>query len=229
MRRPRSSSTSGRSIRRSSGKTRRSRKSTTRSASRTRQQRETGTALLLLLPLFGLVVGLSAYPFYRAVPLSFTDKLVGYPERWVGLRNYIYLVNDDTFRTVVRNSLVFTVVSVALKILTGLAMALVLHATWRWRNFFRGLLLLPWITSTVIIALTWRWMFDAFTGRGVLPRPGPPCPPPPPAAASSTACCSPPASSPGRSPSWPRRRAPWPPSSSPTGGAGSRFSACRTR
>jgi ABC-type sugar transport system permease subunit len=37
---------------------------------------------------------------------------------------------------------------------------------WRWRSFFRGLLLLPWITSTVIIALTWRWMFDAFPGRG---------------------------------------------------------------
>ena len=45
-------------------------------------------------------------------------------------------------------------------------MALVLHATWRWRNFFRGLFLLPWITSTVIIALTWRWMFDSFPGRG---------------------------------------------------------------
>src|SRR5262249_12445226 len=67
---------------------------------------------------------------------------------------------------VVRNSLVFTAASVALKVLTGLAMALVLHATWRWRNFFRGLLLLPWFTSTVIIALTWRWMFDAFPGRG---------------------------------------------------------------
>jgi multiple sugar transport system permease protein len=67
---------------------------------------------------------------------------------------------------VVRNSLVFTVASVALKIVTGLGMALVLHATWRWRNFFRGLMLLPWITSTVIIALTWRWMFDAFPGRG---------------------------------------------------------------
>src|SRR6185503_13770850 len=33
-------------------------------------------------------------------------------------------------------------------------------------NFFRGLFLLPWITSTVIIALPWRWMFDAFPGRG---------------------------------------------------------------
>ncbi|MGH7386271.1 MAG: carbohydrate ABC transporter permease, partial [Candidatus Rokuibacteriota bacterium] len=45
-------------------------------------------------------------------------------------------------------------------------MALVLNNVIRGRNFFRGLFLLPWITSTVIIALTWRWMFDAFPGRG---------------------------------------------------------------
>jgi ABC-type sugar transport system permease subunit len=42
----------------------------------------------------------------------------------------------------------------------------VLNNVIRGRNFFRGLFLLPWITSTVIIALTWRWMFDAFPGRG---------------------------------------------------------------
>jgi len=129
-------------------------------------RRDAGTAFLFLLPLFVMVVGLIIYPFYRAIWLSFTDKLVGYPERFVGLRNYLYLIHDDGFQTVVRNSMVFTVGSVGLKILTGLAMALVLHGTWQWRNFFRGLFLLPWITSTVIIALTWRWMFDAFPGRG---------------------------------------------------------------
>jgi multiple sugar transport system permease protein len=130
--------------------------------------RETGTALLFLLPLFVLVGGLIVYPFYRAIWLSLTDKLVGYPERFVGLRNYAYLAADDAFRQVVRNSLVFTVVSVALKIVTGMAMALVLRGMVRSRNFFRGLFLMPWITSTVIIALTWRWMFDAFPGRGFL-------------------------------------------------------------
>jgi multiple sugar transport system permease protein len=128
--------------------------------------RDLGPALLFLLPLFAMVVALIIYPFYRAIWLSFTDKLVGYPERFVGLRNYIYLVNDHTFREVVRNSLIFTVGSVALKVLSGLAMALVLNSIWRWRNVFRGLFLLPWITSTVIIALTWRWMFDSFPGRG---------------------------------------------------------------
>jgi len=129
-------------------------------------QRDTGTALLLLLPLFALVVGLIFYPFYRAIWLSLTDKLVGYPERFVGLRNYAYLIQDDTFHEVIRNSVVFTVGSVALKVVTGMAMALVLNSVVRGRSFFRGLMLLPWITSTVIIALTWRWMFDAFPGRG---------------------------------------------------------------
>ncbi len=135
-------------------------------ARRRRARRDTGAAFVFLLPLLVLVVGLIVYPFYRAIWLSFTDKLVGYRERFVGLTNYVYLFHDDTFRTVVRNSLVFTVGSVALKLLTGLGMALVLHGIWRWRNFFRGLFLLPWITSTVIIGLTWRWMFDAFPGRG---------------------------------------------------------------
>jgi multiple sugar transport system permease protein len=131
-------------------------------------RRDTGTALVFLLPLFVLVVGLIFYPFARAIWLSLTDKLVGYPERFVGLRNYAYLIEDDAFHQVIRNSLVFTVGSVALKIATGMAMALVLSSVVRARNFFRGLFLLPWITSTVIIALTWRWMFDAFPGRGFL-------------------------------------------------------------
>src|SRR5882724_1628927 len=128
--------------------------------------REAGTALLFLLPLLVLVVALIVYPVYRAVWLSLTDKLVGYPERFVGLQNYFYLAEDDTFHQVIRNSFVFTVVSVGLKVVTGVLMALVLNNVIRGRNFFRGLFLLPWITSTVIIALTWRWMFDAFPGRG---------------------------------------------------------------
>ena len=135
-------------------------------ARRRRLPRDTGIALLLLLPLFALVVGLIFYPFYRAIWLSFTDKLVGYPERFVGWRNYAYLLDDDAFHEVIRNSLVFTVGSVALKVVTGMALAMVLDNVVRGRNFFRGLMLLPWITSTVIIALTWRWMFDAFPGRG---------------------------------------------------------------
>ena len=113
---------------------------------RARAYRDTGAAVLFLLPLLVLVVALIAYPFGRAIWLSLTDKYVGYPERFVGLRNYLYLLHDDTFHEVVRNTLVFTAGSLALKVVTGLAMALVLSSVWRARSFFRGLFLLPWIT-----------------------------------------------------------------------------------
>lgn len=121
---------------------------------------------LFVLPIVILVVGLIIYPFVNAIYLSLTDKMVGYPERFVGLNNYVYLFNDGTFREVVKNSLIFTAGSVGLKVVTGIAMALTLHQSIRARGFFRGLFLMPWITSTVIIALTWRWMFDHFPGRG---------------------------------------------------------------
>ena len=121
---------------------------------------------MFLLPTFVLVVGLVVYPFLRALYLSFTDKLVGYPERFVGLQNFLYLAQDATFHQVVANSLIFTAGSVSLKVVTGILMAVVLNQAVRGRNFFRGLFLVPWITSTVIIALTWRWMFDSFPGRG---------------------------------------------------------------
>ena len=80
-----------------------------------------------------------------------------------------------------------------LKVVTGMAMALVLNGVVRGRNFFRGLFLLPWITSTVIIALTWRWMFDAFPGRGFFNS----------FLLDLGLLCGP-------SPSWPPRKAPWP-------------------
>ncbi|MCC6312448.1 MAG: sugar ABC transporter permease [Thermomicrobiales bacterium] len=128
--------------------------------------RDARTAYLFLTPLFVLVLGLILYPFLQAVRLSFTDKMVGYPERFVGFQNYAYLLESDTFRRVIQNTAIFTIGSVGLKLITGVATALVLSSVTFWRGFFRGLSLLPWITSTVIIALTWRWMFDAFPGRG---------------------------------------------------------------
>jgi len=122
---------------------------------------------LFVAPIVVLVLGLIIYPFANAIYLSMTEKLVGYPERFVGLRNYEYLARDSTFHQVVRNTLVFTFGSVFLKVVTGVLMAVVLNQAVRGRNFFRGLFLLPWITSTVIIALTWRWLFDHFPGRGL--------------------------------------------------------------
>jgi multiple sugar transport system permease protein len=121
-------------------------------------------AYAFLTPIVVIMLVLIAYPFLNALYLSMTDKIVGYPPIFVGLKNYLDLWESSQYRRVVYNSVVFTVASVAIKLTLGMAMALVLNRALSGWQFFRGLLLLPWIIPTVVIAITWRWLFDLFRG-----------------------------------------------------------------
>ncbi|PYM39170.1 MAG: sugar ABC transporter permease [Candidatus Rokuibacteriota bacterium] len=125
---------------------------------------DAGIGYLFVLPLVVLVLLLIAYPLGSAVYLSLTEKYVGYPPRFVGLKNYVELTGDPVFRKVIWNSAVFTVGSVTVKLMIGLLMALSLHQALFARRLVRGLLLLPWVVPTVITALAWHWMFDALRG-----------------------------------------------------------------
>ena len=125
---------------------------------------DAGIGYLFVLPLVVLVLLLIAYPLGSAVYLSLTEKYVGYPPRFVGLKNYVELTGDPVFRKVIWNSAVFTVASVTVKLLIGLLMALSLHQALFARRLVRGILLLPWVVPTVITALAWHWMFDALRG-----------------------------------------------------------------
>jgi multiple sugar transport system permease protein len=126
--------------------------------------RDAGIGYLFVLPLVVLVLLLIAYPLGSAAYLSLTEKYVGYPPRFVGLKNYVELTADPVFRKVIWNSAVFTVASVTVKLVVGLLMALSLHQALFARRLVRGILLLPWVVPTVITALAWHWMFDALRG-----------------------------------------------------------------
>jgi multiple sugar transport system permease protein len=125
---------------------------------------ETCLAYLFIAPLGITLLLLIAYPFFNAIYLSLTDKIVGYPPIFVGLKNYAELWENSQYRQVVLNSVIYTVGSVAAKLALGMTMALVLNRALTGRQFFRGILLLPWIIPTVVIAITWRWLFDLFRG-----------------------------------------------------------------
>ena len=121
-------------------------------------------AYALILPVALLIVGLIAYPFLNAIWLSLTEKMVGYPAHFVGLKNYVTLWESSRFRIVAWNSVVYTVGSIGAKVVIGLAMAVALQKAARGNQFLRGFLLLPWVIPTVVIALTWRWLLDLYRG-----------------------------------------------------------------
>lgn len=117
-----------------------------------------------LTPLLAVMLGLIAYPFLSAVVLSMQHKMVGGPATWVGLGNYQDLLFGEQYRDVFRRSVwvsfLYTAVSIALKFVLGLTMALLLNESFRGRTLMRGLLFLPWAMPSLITALTWRWIYD---------------------------------------------------------------------
>src|SRR5687768_8249340 len=119
---------------------------------------------LFVAPIAASVLALVAYPFCYAIYLSMTHKLVGMPPIFVGLENYIRLAEDGFFRRAVANSFLFTFASVAGKLLLGMLMAMVLTTRVRFRSFWTGVLLIPWVAPTVVSALNFLWIYDYSLG-----------------------------------------------------------------
>jgi multiple sugar transport system permease protein len=124
-------------------------------------QREETLAYAFIAPALFVLLMLVAYPFVIALYLSVTDAFVGQPTTFVGLRNFIRLLQHGTFRQTLGNSFLFTGTAVALKVVIGLALALALHQKLRFQKFWRGAILLPWVVPSALATLGWTWMFDS--------------------------------------------------------------------
>ncbi|HEV8440697.1 MAG TPA: sugar ABC transporter permease [Methylomirabilota bacterium] len=119
---------------------------------------------LFVLPIVILVLSLVAYPFGYAIYLGMTRKYVGLPPVFVGFENYVKLTYDGFFQRAVVNSVVFTFGSVGVKLVLGMGMALVLTSSIRFRSFWTGVLLIPWVAPTVVSALNFLWIYDGSLG-----------------------------------------------------------------
>jgi multiple sugar transport system permease protein len=118
--------------------------------------------LLLLLPALAFVGVVVLLPALRVVQLSFTEVELrgGIDTRWAGLGPYARLWQDGRWWSALRNTVVFTVTSVFLETVLGVAFALVLHQRFRGRRFLRAAVLLPWALPTAVMALAWAWIFN---------------------------------------------------------------------
>jgi multiple sugar transport system permease protein len=117
-----------------------------------------------VFPIVVLCVGLIGYPVVYALYLSLTTKVAGMPEQFIGLGNYISLWNDAAYRHSVGVTVFYTVITVAIRFVVGLGLALLLNLKLPARNVLTGLVLLPWIAPPVVTALTWQWLFEPTFG-----------------------------------------------------------------
>jgi multiple sugar transport system permease protein len=120
-------------------------------------------AWVLIAPaLLGFLV-FAVYPTVRGIYLSFTDFRVLTPPTWVGLDNFVEMFGDDVFWSSLTVTVYFVVVAVSLTMFFSVLTAAVLHRLTS-STVVRGLIILPFLISSVVAATVWSWMLDTQLG-----------------------------------------------------------------
>jgi len=129
-------------------------------------------AYLLNAPALILILVLTIYPIVDAFWVSLHQYNLRQPTvfTFVGLQNYLTLLETSDFWNALSVTLLFTFWSTILVLAIALTVALVLNEPFRGRGFMRALILLPWAMPGVVNALMWQWVFNGQVGilNGIL-------------------------------------------------------------
>lgn len=126
------------------------------------------TFLLFALPSLLLLLGLNLYPLvYAAIQSLHNGDLLSAGD-FVGLRNYISVLESGPFWDSALFTLIFTVTGVFGSWAVGLALALLLRTRIPANGLFRVLLLLPWVVPVVVSTTSWNWLVA--TPQSLLPE-----------------------------------------------------------
>jgi multiple sugar transport system permease protein len=116
--------------------------------------------LLMIAPAAAFLLVFLAYPLGLGFWLGLTDATIGQPGRFIGLANFISLAHDRIFWLSVFNTTFYTVVASALKFGLGLYLALLLNRRMPMKSLIRAVVLLPFVTPTVLSAIAFWWIYD---------------------------------------------------------------------
>lgn len=118
-----------------------------------------GPYLFILPILIGVgIFGFGCFAYVLGLSFTKTNLLIS---RFVGLDNYYYvLFKKPWFSLALLHTSYYAAWSIPLKLLTALGLALAMHRKIKFGAFFRFAYLMPWVSSAVIIALVFRYIFN---------------------------------------------------------------------
>jgi len=118
-------------------------------------------------PLVIFLLFFALFPFIYSLNLSFHKWNMAKPQlgyNFIGIENYIHLLQDPQFVTALKNTLKFGVVVIPVEILLGLGISVLLNRKFKGKGVVRSLLLLPMMTTPIVISLIWVYMYHAEVG-----------------------------------------------------------------
>lgn len=134
------------------------------------QQQEAVTAWLFSAPALILLFVFLVVPFIMAIGLAFTDQRLipnpNLPTQFVGLRNFVRLLDDEAFKRGVLNNMYFVAVVVPVQTSLALGLAMLINQKIRGMNFFRTIYFAPVVTAMTVVAIVWTFLYNP--GEGMI-------------------------------------------------------------
>lgn len=132
------------------------------------RRKEVATAWTMSAPAIILLVVFLIAPFILAIGFSFTDQRLipnpNLPTRFVGLRNFVRLMVNDTFHRAILNNFYFTLVVVPIQTALALAMAMLVNLRLKFTNTFRTVYFSPVVITMVVVAIVWYLLYNPTQG-----------------------------------------------------------------
>jgi multiple sugar transport system permease protein len=117
---------------------------------------------IFVAPAILYVMLLVGVPFLMAVYYSVSAYTIYNPSwQFVGLSNFIDIVENPSFRETLYNTFIFTFGSQILGLILGKFGALLLLRPFPGRKFVRAIIILPWAVPVALATVAWQWMFDS--------------------------------------------------------------------
>ena len=113
------------------------------------------------------LIGLAVFmviPTFVSILISFTDWNLLNAADFIGIANFKELFSDPLFWKTLLNTVVYVFWKVPFNILISLILAVLINQQMYGRTFFRAILFLPIIASSVSVALLWQPLFDITNG-----------------------------------------------------------------
>lgn len=110
---------------------------------------------LIILAVFVLI------PAVAIFLLSLTDwNGISSTPNFEGLRNYSRLLQDPIFHTAVRNTFIYTILSLPLTLIAGFLAALLVETDTRQTRVLRVVFMSPFVISITVVAVIWMWLLE---------------------------------------------------------------------
>ncbi|MFQ5826985.1 MAG: carbohydrate ABC transporter permease [Dehalococcoidia bacterium] len=118
--------------------------------------------ILMIAPAVIYVLALVGYPLLLAFVYSLSDITVGSTHfNFVGLENFKSIIEDPEFGIALKNTLLFTFVSMLIVVVLAKILALLLVKDFKGKFFVRALILMPYVAPISLGVIGWLWMLDS--------------------------------------------------------------------